>query len=209
MGAPSSGFLPLPLFQQADSWFRRAKASLLSAIPCCQGCSACCIGIFPVTRLDTLELRRGLDMLPTAQQDVIASRARAQVEALESAYPLLRSKPALDGFDDRIIDDMVEQFADLPCPALDPDGTCGIYAFRPLTCRTMGIPIDSEGLVHGACAVQTAVPIISLSSSIRTEAGRLAEYEAVALSIVSRAQPGAGDEVLLPYGFLPDHHSTP
>ena len=156
MGAPSSGHLPLPLFQQADSWFRRAKASLLSAIPCCQWCTACCIGIFPITRLDALELRRGLDMLPATQQDVITSRARAQVEALESAHPLLRSKPALDGFEDRIIDNMVEQFANLRCPALAPDGTCGIYAFRPFTCRTMGIPSESDGLVHGACAVQTA-----------------------------------------------------
>lgn len=27
------------------------------------------------------------------------------------------------------------------CPALDDDGRCGIYAFRPLICRTYGAPL--------------------------------------------------------------------
>lgn len=27
------------------------------------------------------------------------------------------------------------------CPALDDDGRCGIYPFRPLICRTYGIPL--------------------------------------------------------------------
>ncbi len=208
MGTQASSCLPLPLFQQAEHWFRRAQASLLGAIPCCQGCSACCLGLFPITRLDALELQRGLDALPPLQRNAIITRARAQVAALESAYPNLRSKPALDGWDDRTIDDMVEHFSDIPCPALAPDGTCGVYASRPITCRTMGIPSESDGMVHGACTVQTAVPIIRLSPSLRTDADRLAEHEAVSLSILSRVQPDAGDELLLPYGFLPNRGST-
>ena len=194
MGTQASSSPPLPLFQQAEHWFRRAQASLLSAIPCCQGCSACCIGIFPITRLDALELQRGLDILPALERDAIVTRARTQVAALEAAYPNLQSKPALDDWDERAIDDMVEHFSDVPCPALGPDGTCGVYTSRPITCRTMGIPSESDGMVHGACTVQTSVPIIRLSPSFRTEADRLAEYEAVALSILSRAQPDAGDE---------------
>jgi len=27
------------------------------------------------------------------------------------------------------------------CPALDDDGRCGIYAFRPLICRSYGVPL--------------------------------------------------------------------
>lgn len=202
MGTETSSLLPLSLFQQAEHWFQRAQASLLGAIPCCQGCSACCTGIFPITRLDALELQRGLDMLPCGQRDAIITRARAQVAALESAYPDLRSKPSLDEWDDRMIDDMIEQFSDLPCPALAPDGTCGVYALRPITCRTMGIPTESDGMVQGACTVQTAVPIVRLSPTFRTEADRLAEHEAVGLAILKRADQGEGDEVLLPYGFL-------
>ncbi len=200
--ASSSLPLPLPLFQQASHWFRRARASLLGAIPCGQGCCQCCIGIFPITRLDALELQRGLDTLPSARKDTIVTRAREQIASLEAAYPALQSKPGLDSWADNNIDDIVEHFADLPCPALTADGSCGLYAFRPITCRTMGIPGESDGMVHGACAVQTAVPIIRLSPSLRTDLYRLAEDEAVALSILHRDQPEAGDELLLPYGFL-------
>ncbi|MGZ8421441.1 MAG: YkgJ family cysteine cluster protein [Nitrospira sp.] len=204
MGPQASSSLPLPLFQQATHWFQRAQASLLGTIPCCQGCSACCIGIFPITRLDALELQRGLDALPSLQRDAIVTRARAQVAALEAAYPDLQSHPTLDGWGDGTIDDMVEHFADMPCPALAPDGTCGVYTFRPITCRTMGIPTESDGMVQGACTVQTSVPIVRLSPTFRTEADLLAEHEAVALSILGRAQPYAGEELLLPYGFLPN-----
>ena len=200
----SSSSLPLPLFQQATNWFQRAQASLLGAIPCCQGCSACCIGMFPITRLDALELQRGLDTLPALQRNAIVTRARAQVSALEAAYPDLLSQPALDGWADDTIDDIVEHFADAPCPALAPDGTCGLYAFRPITCRTMGIPIESDGMVQGACTVQTAVPIVHLSPIFRTEMDRLAEHEAVALSVLDQGQLNSADELLLPYGFLPN-----
>jgi len=209
MGAFESSSPSLPLFQQAEQWFRRASASLLGAIPCCQGCSACCVGLFPITRLDALELQRGLARLPSLRQEAIRARARAQVTALESAYPNLQSKPALDSWDDGVIDAMVERFSNVPCPALASDGTCDLYAFRPLTCRTMGIPTESDGMVQGACTVQTAVPVIQLSPTFRIEENQLAEQEAVHLAILSRAHPDEGEEILLPYGFLPNAPSTP
>lgn len=202
MGIDAPASLPLPLYQQASHWFRRAQASLLGAIPCRQGCCACCIGIFPITRLDALELHRGLNLLPSAHKTAIVTRARAQVASLEAAYPALKSKPGLDEWADSSIDDIVERFADLPCPALAADGSCGIYAFRPITCRTMGIPVEHDGMVHGACRVQTAVPIIRPSTSVRGDSARLIEDEAVALSILRHAQPETGDELLLPYGFV-------
>lgn len=193
---------PLPLFQQASHWFRRAQASLLEALPCSQGCCDCCIGIFPITQLDVLELHRGLSQLPSDNRTAIVRRAREQIAALELAYPDLRSTPNLDEWEDSRIDVIVERFADLPCPALAIDGRCSVYAFRPITCRTVGVPVESDGMVHGACTRQTAVPIIRPSPSVRTELDRLAEDEAVALSILRQAQPEAGDERLLPYGFV-------
>ncbi|MGC3975061.1 MAG: YkgJ family cysteine cluster protein [Nitrospira sp.] len=200
---------PLPLFQQASHWFRRAQASLLDALPCSQGCCECCIGIFPITQLDVLELHRGLDLLPSDHKAAIVARAREQIASLELVYPDLRSKPSLDEWADSSIDAIAERFADLPCPALTEDGRCSVYAFRPITCRTMGVPVESDGMVHGACRVQTAVPVVRPSASLKTDYGRLAEDEAVALSILRQAQPEAGDELLLPYGFLQITHQHP
>lgn len=209
MGTLESSSPPLPLYQQADQWFRRASASLLGALPCRQGCSGCCIGLFPITRLDALELQRGLDTLPSVQRDAIEARAHAQVELLESAYPALKSNPSLDRWDDRIIDKLVDEFSTAPCPALSADGMCQVYASRPVTCRTMGIPNEVDGLVQGACSVQTAVPIIRLSPFFRAQENQLAEQEVMALALLNQDHSDDGEEILLPYGFLRHPDATP
>lgn len=69
----------------------------------------------------------------------------------------------------------------------------------------MGIPVDEDGLVRGACEVQTSVPLIRLTPSFRREEHRLAELEATLLSVrkvESDAPSQQGEEVMLPYGFL-------
>lgn len=33
------------------------------------------------------------------------------------------------------------------CPALDDDGRCGVYPFRPLICRSYGVPLRHRGKV--------------------------------------------------------------
>lgn len=209
MGAKASSPHPMPLFHQAEDWFRRARASLLGQIPCGRGCCDCCTGIFPITRLDALEIQQGLDALPSPIKQIICARARAQIATIEERYPALKSNPSLDEWTDRTLDEMAEQFAHLPCPALDSDGTCRIYSHRPITCRTMGIPNESDGVVHGACALQTAVPIVRLSATLRNEVERLAEYEALSLSVLRHPRSQADNEILLPYGFVPNGNLTP
>ena len=142
-------------------------------------------------------------MLPSEQRQAIEARARQQLDAMAHQYPQLAISPYLGGWDDRVVDDLVTQFADLPCPALEADGSCGVYAYRPVTCRTMGIPTHEQGLVHGACEVQTAVPIIRLSRTLREEEDRLAEKEAAALGDDRSHAAKQGEEVLLQYGFVP------
>ena len=44
------------LAEKTDQWFRRANAFLLNQVPCRAGCSQCCIGVFPITRLDAGEV---------------------------------------------------------------------------------------------------------------------------------------------------------
>lgn len=193
------------LARQADRWFERARASMSGAIPCEKGCHRCCIGPFAITQLDVDRLQEALRHLPAEERRVIHERAARQVAAMEWAFPTLRRSPSLDLWDDRDIDALVAQFAALPCPALHPDGSCIVYADRPLTCRLMGIPVDEDGMVRGACEVQTSVPLIRLTPSFRREEQRLAELEAALLSvrpIEPHARSQQGEEVMLPYGFL-------
>jgi len=185
-------------------WFDRARASVLGNLPCRQGCSRCCVGLFAITILDGAALQQGLAGLAPSVRLAVESQARTQVAAIEAVYPRLKVGTSLDRWHDQELEGLVERFRDLPCPALAEDGRCRVYPFRPVTCRMMGIPVEADGLVVGACDVQTAVPIQRITPTLRQEEQRLAEQEATELEIVAQSTPDGGHEVLLPYGFLFD-----
>ncbi|HLZ33066.1 MAG TPA: YkgJ family cysteine cluster protein [Nitrospira sp.] len=194
---------PCTLARRTDHWFQRAEAALLGQVPCRAGCSHCCIGPFPITLLDVRLLQEGLAGLPADQRERIERRAGEQVSTMEAAFPQLTESPYLDRWPDTDVDRIVSDFHNNPCPALGEDGRCGVYEYRPLTCRSMGIPTEQKGIVSGACEVQTFVPVVRLSAPLRREEDQLAEQEARALERCRSMMGAEGDELLLPYGFLP------
>lgn len=201
-----SGALPFPstLFGKTAQWFERVNASLLECLPCTQGCSGCCVGLFPVTILDRREVQRGLRRLSDEHRSRIEQSAAAQVTALTAAAQQLNMNRFIDQWPEQEIDCVVQQFESWPCPALEPDGTCGLYEFRPLVCRSMGVPQDDGVLVSGACAVQTAVPLIRLSKAMRGEENHLAGMEAVEIETLRHQLGIEGEELFLPYAFIRD-----
>ena len=190
------------LFQQAERWFQRGQAALLESVPCRQGCTRCCYGPFAITLLDELELQQGLQTLPSQTRHDIQTRAQSQVAAMEVVFPRLTQARHLDQWSEHDVDDLVTRFGDLPCPALGSDGRCLIYAHRPITCRMMGLPVEINGLMQGACEVQTFIPVIRVSQALRQEEDRLAEKEAELIAEQRHSTSSDGEEVLLPYGFL-------
>lgn len=198
---------PACLARKTDEWFVRAQAALLGQVPCGPGCSRCCIGPFPITLLDVQLLQEGLRHLPSNLRERMAGRARSQAEAMEAAYPQLLKSRFLDHWPDTDIDRLVSQFHQAPCPALGEDGLCGLYEYRPLTCRSMGIPSEQAGITSGACEVQIFIPIVRLSASIRADEDGLAQQEASGLNRQRLAENAEGEEVLLPYGFLPQQQA--
>jgi Fe-S-cluster containining protein len=192
----------LSLARKTDEWFARAEAALLGQIPCRPGCSHCCIGPFPITILDIGLLQEGLAHLPPNERERIERRAKEQVAAIEAAYPRLTTSRFLDHWPDPDIDQLISRFHQAPCPALGENGLCSLYEFRPLTCRSMGIPTEQAGITSGACEIQTFVPLVRLAASIRAEEDSLATTEAHALERHRLAEQLEGEEVLLPFGFL-------
>ena len=189
------------LAKKTDQWFRRANAFLLNQVPCRAGCSQCCIGVFPITRLDAGMLEQGLASLPADIRSSIEDRARGQISGLEAAYPQLKASRWLDRRPDAEIDGMVSDFGQQRCPALGEDGLCLLYEYRPLACRSMGIPTETDATVRGACEVQSFVPIVRLSAALRAEEYALARYESEILD-AEGGMAAEGEEMLSPYGFL-------
>jgi Fe-S-cluster containining protein len=75
--------------------------------------------------------------------DRVRSRGRESVRRLAPTLPGDPHSGILDESEEA--EARFAGFADNePCPALDPQtGTCDLYAYRPMTCRTFGPPVRS------------------------------------------------------------------
>ena len=142
--APGFERRDLELLDELDDGFATVRHRAGANLACAEGCSDCCIGPFPVTRLDVQRLRRAmLDADETVAQ-LTRSDARRALDTMREGFPgdidsgrLNDDKAALDAF--------FEKHADLVCPVLDTKtGSCRLYAARPISCRTYGPPIAFE-----------------------------------------------------------------
>ena len=52
------------ILQEVDDWFASCLGKFPGRISCRYGCAECCRGLFDITLLDALYLKRGFDLLP-------------------------------------------------------------------------------------------------------------------------------------------------
>ncbi len=113
-------------------------------LACRPGCADCCLGPFPITELDAWRLQRGFARLKDDEPERAAGileRARRAVEAMRDDFPGDPETGRL-GEDGPQQDAFFERYAAVPCPLLDPvSRLCDLYAYRPISCRTYGLPV--------------------------------------------------------------------
>lgn len=126
-----------------DGWAEAARRAG-PHLACRPGCTACCIGPFPITAADAARLARGLDRLrrdDPARAEEVAARARSSAGAFRAAGFPGESRSGALGDDDDAVDSFLEAHAEAACPALDlASGRCDLYDARPVSCRTFGPP---------------------------------------------------------------------
>jgi len=119
-------------------------------LACKPGCSQCCHGVFAINQLDAIRLRKGLADLDTQDPERtgrIRRRALDAIARLSEDYP---GDPVTGVLDEDDTDEAAKRWDDFgnaePCPVLDPaSGTCELYEFRPVICRTFGPALKSDG----------------------------------------------------------------
>jgi Fe-S-cluster containining protein len=142
------------LVRIVDQAMAEAERRSGSWIACRIGCTACCMGLFPITQLDAMRLRQGLEDLSRSDPERarrVMERARAAAERLSALFP---GDPAtgLLPDDEAVQDQFFDHAGDDPCPALDPDsGACDLYASRPISCRTFGPAVRAAGEALDPC----------------------------------------------------------
>jgi Fe-S-cluster containining protein len=131
------------LIQIVDAALAEAERKAGPWLACRPGCTACCMGPFPITAEDAARLREGLAGLDPERARRVQRRARESIWRLERDYPGDTLARVLEEED---------AAADEPCPALDPEtGWCELYSARPVTCRTFGPPLHFKGESMGIC----------------------------------------------------------
>lgn len=136
------------LVRIVDQAVAEAERRSGSWIACRIGCTACCLGLFPITQLDALRLRRAMEELKRTDPERaqrVTERARAAIDRLAPLFPGDPATGVLPD-DDAAQERFFDSAGDEPCPALDPEtGACELYAARPITCRTFGPAVQSAG----------------------------------------------------------------
>ncbi len=123
-------------------------------LACRPGCNQCCTGVFAISALDAERLREGMRLLAEADPDRHARVRRRVTESVAKLAPDFPGDPRTGAlFHDEASQERFEDFAnDETCPVLDPaTGTCDLYAFRPMTCRTFGPPVRTDDGGFGIC----------------------------------------------------------
>ena len=136
------------LIQIVDAALADAARRSGEWLVCRPGCTQCCVGVFAINQLDAVRLRQGLadlEQTDAARAGRIRLRARASVARLAAKFPGNVKTGVLDEGPEA--EERFAEFAnDEVCPVLDPEtGLCDLYDARPMTCRTFGPPVRTEG----------------------------------------------------------------
>jgi len=136
------------LLGEVDGWFQACLSQYPEMITCHQGCSAYCRGLFDITLLDALCLKRGMDRLPVPTQQAVQLQAVARLVELSARWPEYSRPWTLNHIPEEVWDEMMPEDDEIPCPLLSTGGVCLVYDQRPMTCRLNGIPlVDTSGEV--------------------------------------------------------------
>jgi Fe-S-cluster containining protein len=176
--------------QKLDRWSAGVAASHPDVVPCRPGCADCCHGPFDVSAADALLLREGLATLPDAIRAAVRARGGVVLDKMRALEPGWGTPWDLRAITDERFDEIADALASEPCPLLDDEGQCMVYAYRPLICRVMGLPMmTADGLVlENACPIQEQFPAYAaldpqLFDLEALEAAETACLEAAALEL--------------------------
>ncbi|MBE1426143.1 Fe-S-cluster containining protein [Desulfomicrobium macestii] len=133
------------LVAQVDAVFQKVSGNFASEVRCKEGCSDCCHALFDVTLIEAMYLNHKFSELDEIRRNEILIEAD---KADRKAY-LLKKKASKEAGEVDHSEILLRTAKErLRCPLLDSADKCALYAYRPITCRIYGIPLDIGGKSH-------------------------------------------------------------
>lgn len=125
------------------------------AVRCREGCTDCCHALFDIPLIEAIYLQHHFSALDDGLKQRVwidADKVDRHIEVLKKRLYKEHSR----GGNTQVI---LQQVASerVRCPLLGEDDRCALYAYRPLTCRIYGLPLDIHGQGR-SCGLSGFVP---------------------------------------------------
>lgn len=154
------------LVAQVDKIFSAVQESHNDCVSCKIHCCDCCYAVFDLTLIESAYVNYHFNKLLTRKgRRPILRRA----DKADRKYYQIKGKLKKMYIDQgKTPDEVLFQLAQerVPCPLLNDQDLCDLYARRPITCRVYGIPTSIDGKSH-ICEISgfkegTAYPTVNL-----------------------------------------------
>ncbi len=193
-------------FRVADrAWSESAARTAPGELACRSGCFGCCVGLFEISLPEAGLVKAGVAALSPAVRDDVIRRARRIVEESAAAFPGDARAGILDPERTEEADDAYfEVIADRACPMLDlPSGSCRIYDYRPVTCRTYGFAWSKDGeVIHPPCGLNLPGAPVERQLATSIDVGRLDEAGDIAEELAAALDLEPGDETTVAHAVV-------
>jgi Fe-S-cluster containining protein/protein tyrosine phosphatase (PTP) superfamily phosphohydrolase (DUF442 family) len=180
------------LLDRMDAVFQDAAAKDRSILSCGLETDACCYELLELTFVEAAYLNHHVNRMLAAHER--RSAIERAVEVAGRTKAILRTLEAGEGrmMDDR--ENLLKSYraSKILCP-LNIDGKCTVYPFRPIACRTYGIPAARFDATASAAESKTEKSIL-VAQPLNNEVGdALTTISANMLYALSSMLSGAND----------------
>ena len=131
----------------ADQVFARIQQTYPDCVKCHTGCADCCHALFDLTLIEALYINHHVNKkYPIGKKALLIEKCNI---ADRKIYKL--KKAAYKDFKSKINEtEILMKMATerVRCPLLNDQNMCALYEYRPITCRTYGIPTSIGGIGH-------------------------------------------------------------
>lgn len=156
------------LVAQADKVFTAVYEAHPDCVRCKIYCCDCCYAVFDVTLIESVYMNYHFNKSLTRRErrPILRRAERADRKFYQIKHKLQKMYRSQGKAPDEVLLQLAHER--VPCPLLNDEKLCDLYARRPITCRVYGIPTSIDGKAH-ICGESrfkegTAYPTVNLDN---------------------------------------------
>jgi len=156
------------LVAEVDKIFSVMQNAHKDCVRCKTYCSDCCHAVFDVTLIESVYINYHFNKSMTRKERRPILRRAERAD--RKFYQIKRRLQKMYVHQGKPPEEVLAQLAEerVPCPLLNEENLCDLYARRPMTCRVYGIPTSIGGIPHicreSGFKEGTAYPTVNLDN---------------------------------------------